>query len=133
MHTPSDGAGDSANNYTYRSQAEQSLHNTTMASVLSPDRTTASNANRTRMSPQALRDQESEIAQLNKQLFNMKLRVFYLEERLAKAGRPGGDDYSELVKQNLDQVRCECIVECVDMDATPQVNCRRMVCPCPPR
>ena len=59
--------------------------------------------NRTRASPQVLRDQESEIARLNKQLFNMKLRVFYLEERLAKSGRQGGEDMSALVKENYDQ------------------------------
>mgnify|MGYP000447854643 FL=1 len=86
------------NSYTYRTQSEHSMQNTTMASVMSPDA-----ANRTRASPQVLRDQESEIARLNKQLFNMKLRVFYLEERLAKSGRQGGEDMSALMKENYDQ------------------------------
>lgn len=103
--------GGGTTGYTYRSQAEQSMHNTTMASVSSPTANNNNNNNRSgqatssasRMSPQVLRDQESEIARLNKQLFNMKLRVFYLEERLAKSGRQGGEDMGALMKENYDQ------------------------------
>ena len=100
------GGGGGTTGYTYRSQAEQSMHNTTMASVSSPttnNRSGQATSSASRMSPQVLRDQESEIARLNKQLFNMKLRVFYLEERLAKSGRQGGEDMGALMKENYDQ------------------------------
>ena len=103
MDTPN---GNDSVNYNYRSQAggERSMmHNSTMGmGGASPDGSALNNRT-TRMSPQVLRDQESEIARLNKQLFNMKLRVFYLEERLAKSGRQGGEDMSALVKENYDQ------------------------------
>jgi chromosome segregation ATPase len=53
-----------------------------------------------------LRDQEMMIGQLQKTNFDMKLRIFYLEERLAKL-RPGGDSpedeslQEELFQQKL--------------------------------
>lgn len=52
----------------------------------------------------SLREQEEEVGTLQKQLFNMKLRVFYLEERLAKSGASGGNlDMDELFQENLQQ------------------------------
>ena len=52
----------------------------------------------------SLKEQEEEVAQLHKQLFNMKLRVFYLEERLSKNGGSGGSaEVDELLQENLQQ------------------------------
>ena len=104
FQTPgANNAPPNTSNFTFRPQMEQSMQNTSMASISPTTSTTYTQHNRSRMSPQALRDQESVIARLQKQLFNMKLRVYYLEERLAKSGRQGGEDMSSLMKENYDQ------------------------------
>ena len=49
-----------------------------------------------------MKDQEQEIEGMTKQIFNLKLRIFYLEEALSRERAGGAPDIGEMAEENLE-------------------------------